>query len=94
MARVGTRRPCSEWGRDIDSIDGDVDGIMKAVPGWTAFLSGYCLWLSTWPFTAKIQSGHPARKTVATRLWHSMKGSPVAAQQLEDRAIDPPHLYG
>jgi hypothetical protein len=41
MARVGTRRPCSEWSRDIDSIDGDdVDGIMKAVPGWTAFLSG------------------------------------------------------
>jgi hypothetical protein len=33
MARVGARRPCGEWGRDIDSIDGDdVDGIMKAVP--------------------------------------------------------------
>ena len=34
IARVGARRPCSEWGRDIDSIDGDddVDGIMKAVP--------------------------------------------------------------
>jgi len=82
MARVGARRPCSEWGRDIDSIDGnDVDGIMKAVPGWdclfypaTGFLPGPLL-----------QSGHPARKTVATQLWHSMKGSPVATQQPEGR---------
>ena len=33
MARVGARRPCSGWGRDIDSIDGMMfDGIMKAVP--------------------------------------------------------------
>jgi hypothetical protein len=63
MARVGARRPCSEWGRDIDSVDGDdVDAIMKAVPGWDRlFYPVY--WFSTRAFMAKIQSGQPGKRS-------------------------------
>jgi hypothetical protein len=64
MARVGARPPCSGWGRDIDSIDGMIfDGIMKAVPSRDRLFFFRLLVLYPALYcTAKIESGHPARK--------------------------------